>query len=82
MKAMFDPVALTSIIRELLAQDPGDALCDACLALACSVSLLEARSEATRLAKADSAFVRGESTPCSSCGRATAATAVVRPTPE
>lgn len=79
---MFDPVALTSIIRELLAQGPGEALCDACLALACSVSLLEARSEVTRLAKTDSAFVRGESTPCSSCCRATSATAFVPPTPD
>jgi hypothetical protein len=74
---MFDPIALTSIIRELRAQGPGQALCDACLALACSVSLLEARSEVTRLAEADSAFVRGE-TPCSSCCRATSATVFVR----
>jgi hypothetical protein len=74
---MLDPIDMTSIVRELLAQGPGEALCDACLALACSVSLLEARSQATRLAESHPAFVRGESTPCSSCCRPTAVTVFV-----
>jgi hypothetical protein len=53
-------------VRCLLMDGPGDALCDACLALACALSLVEMRA-ITRRILGDPRFRRGGS--CASCGR-------------
>lgn len=53
----------------MLEQCPGEALCDACLAFACSVSLTEMRGVTATLVR-DLAFGRSTST-CASCRRQT-----------
>jgi hypothetical protein len=53
-------------VRHLLMDGPGEALCDACLALACAVSLTEMR-QITRRVLGDPSFQRGGS--CASCRR-------------
>ena len=55
-------------VRKLLEQCPGEPLCDACLAFACSVSLSEARAVTTSIDDPD--FTRATST-CASCRRQT-----------
>jgi len=65
----------------LLEQCPGEPLCDACLAFACSVSLTEMRIVTTTLTNA-TRFVRGIAT-CASCRRQTTTLALgARPTDE
>jgi hypothetical protein len=60
---------LTVIVRRLLDQCPGEPLCDACLAFACSVSLSEMRV-VTIAVGLDMPFVRDTAT-CTSCRRQT-----------
>ena len=47
---------------------PGDALCDACLAFACAVSLTEMRALTEVLIRTDAQFARASS--CTSCDHA------------
>ena len=63
------PTELTSTVRKLLEQCPGEPLCDACLAFACSVSLSEMRV-VTIAVGLDVPFVRDTAT-CVSCRRQT-----------
>jgi hypothetical protein len=75
------PTELTATVQRLLEQCPGEALCDACLAFACSVSLTEMRVVTTTLTNATQ-FVRGMAT-CASCRRQTTTLARgTRPTDE
>ena len=67
---------LYDTVRRLLEQCPGEHLCDACLAFACSVSLTEMRTASVALARLD-AFERGPAM-CGSCRRQTTAI-VARP---
>ena len=55
------------IVRQLLTDSPGEALCDACLAFACGTSLTEMRQITRVLATGDSTIRRGAT--CASCGR-------------
>src|SRR5689334_12441070 len=59
-------------VRRLLIDAAGEALCDACLALACSVGLLELREITTELLDSPS-FQRSDQ--CVSCRRTTPAIA-------
>lgn len=54
-------------VRQLLSTAPGEALCDACLAFACAISLTEMRAVTERLVNSDAALRRGSS--CRSCRR-------------
>jgi hypothetical protein len=65
-----------AMVREILKQAPGDALCDACLAFSCATSLLEMR-EITAALRQTHEFVDG-STPCASCRRPTTTTVQVK----
>jgi hypothetical protein len=60
---------LTATVRKLLDQCPGEPLCDACLAFACSVSLSEMRVVTIAIGL-DVPFVRDTAT-CASCRRQT-----------
>ena len=64
------------IVRRRLSETPGDALCDACLALACGTSLSEMRELTRMLAAEEASIERGAV--CASCGR-TVACILVRP---
>jgi len=66
---------LKDTVQRLLEQCPGEPLCDACLAFACSVSLTEMRGATTSLAH-DGGFLRAAAT-CGSCRRQ-ATTTVMR----
>jgi hypothetical protein len=57
---------LRRTVGNLLEREPGVALCDACLALACSASLMELRAITESLID-DGRFQRGSM--CASCGR-------------
>ena len=57
---------LSVTVRKLLEQCPGEPLCDACLAFACSVSLSDMRAVTTAVDEA--AFTRTIAT-CASCRR-------------
>ena len=54
-------------IKVLLRQEPGVALCDACLALASSASLMEARAITESLVRESGEFHRAST--CASCQR-------------
>jgi len=54
-------------VRRLLLSAPGDALCDACLAFACEVSLIEVRAFTRVLLQTDPQFQRAST--CASCRR-------------
>jgi hypothetical protein len=58
---------IAETVRRLLADAPGEELCDACLAFACARSLTEMRVVTEALVRSDSAFHRGSS--CASCRR-------------
>jgi hypothetical protein len=58
---------LKDTVPRLLEQCPGEPLCDACLAFACSVSLTDMRAATTSLAH-DGDFLRAAAT-CGSCRR-------------
>jgi len=60
---------LAVTVRRLLEQCPGEPLCDACLAFACSVSLTEMRLVTAAVAH-DAPF-RRDSAICASCRRQT-----------
>lgn len=60
---------LVVTVRRLLEQCPGEPLCDACLAFACSVSLTEMRFVTAAVAN-EAPFARATST-CASCRRQT-----------
>ena len=60
---------LTVTVRKLLEQCPGEPLCDACLAFACSVSLTEMRTVTTAVGDREP-FVHSTAT-CASCRRQT-----------
>src|SRR5262249_37589721 len=62
------PTELSVTVRRLLEQCPGEPLCDACLAFACSVSLSEMRGVTTVIG--DTVFTRAMAT-CASCRRLT-----------
>ena len=70
--AEYDGVASTElsvIARKLLEQCPGEPLCDACLAFACSVSLTDMRAVTTAIGDGEP-FTRATAT-CASCRRQT-----------
>lgn len=52
-------------VRQLLQSAPDDALCDACLAFACSVSVIEMRAWTELLLRIDPQFQRAST--CASC---------------
>jgi len=60
-------VSIVAAVRRLLSSAPAEALCDACLALACAVSLIDMRAVTEQLTEADSSFHRGSS--CTRCRR-------------
>jgi hypothetical protein len=61
---------LMATVESLLKESPGDALCAACLAFACEVSLLEMRDLIDRVVSADDRSI--EIVPsCASCHRTT-----------
>src|SRR3989442_15548624 len=60
---------LAVTVRRLLEQCPGEPLCDACLAFACSVSLTEMRLVTAAISNT-AQFSRGPET-CASCRRQT-----------
>jgi hypothetical protein len=64
-----------AMVREILKQAPGDALCDACLAFSCGTSLTEMREITISLRQAPE-FMDG-ATPCASCRRPTMTTVYV-----
>jgi len=64
------------LARQLLVDAPGDALCNACLALACGTSLAEMREITDALSVSDPAIQRCET--CTGCRR-TAASIVFEP---
>ena len=68
------------VIRRRLAETPGDALCDACLALACATSLSEMRELTRTLATEDASIERGAV--CGSCGRTVACILLRPPVPK
>jgi hypothetical protein len=56
-----------SALRSLLLSAPGEALCEACLALACAVSLVEMRALTEVLTQTEPEFRRAAT--CASCRR-------------
>ena len=58
---------LRQTIAALLKQEPGAALCDACLAFACSASLLEVRAITESLVRESGGLQRAST--CASCRR-------------
>lgn len=68
---------LTRVVTFLLQQEPGTALCDACLAYACAVSLSEIRPVIEGLLQSNPMFQHGSS--CVSCRRAVPSTLYARP---
>src|SRR5690242_5381560 len=62
------PADSAATLRSLLRSSPGESLCDACLALACSVSLIAMRSFTDALVDAESDEFHRAAT-CVSCGR-------------
>lgn len=62
---------VSRIVQRLLADSPGEALCDACLAFACDTSLAEMRQLTQALVADESSIVLG--TRCASCRRTVAA---------
>jgi len=54
-------------VRHLLESAPGEALCDACLAFACAVSLVEMRAFTKVVLQIDPQFQRAST--CVGCGR-------------
>jgi hypothetical protein len=67
---------VSDIVRRRLADTPGDAFCDACLAFSCGMSLMEMRALTRALAAEDPNIRRGAT--CASCGR-TVATILLEP---
>jgi hypothetical protein len=59
---------LPRTVGVLLKQEPGVPLCDACLAFACSSSLMEVRQVTECLVRDDARFQRAST--CASCRRA------------
>lgn len=70
-------VAPQETVRALLERAPGEAICNACLAFACSVSLTEIWKVTAALIAADKDFASGPGT-CPSCRRATTTIAYSR----
>ena len=68
------------IVRQLLTDSPGEALCDACLAFVCRTSLTEMRQITCVLAAEDSTIRRGAT--CTSCGRTVASILYRGPMPK
>jgi len=68
------------LVRQLLVDAPGDALCDACLALACGTTLTEMREITGGLTAADPAIQRAAT--CASCRRTVAAVVFEVPLPK
>src|SRR5437773_11932484 len=68
------------IVRQVLTDSPGEALCDACLAFACGTSLTEMRQITRVLATGDSTIRRGAT--CATCGRTVASILYQAPTPK
>jgi hypothetical protein len=65
---------LKTIVERLLEQEPGAALCDACLAFAAAASLLETRGVIEALVRVRPTFKRSLDQ-CESCSRDTMVTA-------
>lgn len=61
---------LIQTVRALLAQEPNVALCDSCLAFACSTSLLELRAVSHALLREGGRYERAST--CASCRRTVA----------
>src|SRR5438045_3496896 len=68
------------LVRQLLVDAPGDALCDACRALACGTTLTEMREITGGLTAADPAIQRAAT--CASCRRTVAAVVFEVPIPK
>ena len=68
------------LVRQLLVDAPGDALCDACLALACGTTLTEMREITRALTAADPTIQRAAT--CASCRRTVAAVVFEVPLPK
>jgi hypothetical protein len=71
---------LRVIVERLLEQTPGEALCDACLAFAAEVALIDMRHAADELAQRRPGVQRGVAR-CESCRRETVVTVFRAPTP-
>jgi hypothetical protein len=71
-------VQLDVTVRALLEQAPGEPVCNACLAFACSRSLSEIRQTTAALAASSGEFVVEQAT-CVGCRRSTATIAYARP---
>lgn len=67
-------------VRTLLEHSPGEALCDSCLAFACSMSLIEMREITKALPVEYPSIQRGGT--CASCRRTIATVRFVAPTPK
>ena len=63
---------LRATVAALLEQEPGTALCDACLSFACSTTLIEARQITESLVAQGPEFQRAST--CASCRRTVPAT--------
>jgi hypothetical protein len=59
---------LITKLREILQEASGDAICDACLALACAVSLMETRELTAALVRAEPQKYQ-QAPMCTSCCR-------------
>lgn len=62
---------VSRLVQRLLADSPGEALCDACLAFACGTSLAEMRQITEALVAEESSIALGPR--CASCRRTVAA---------
>jgi hypothetical protein len=71
---------LRVVVERLLAQTPGEALCDACLAFAAEAALIDMRHAADGLAQRRPGVQRGVAR-CESCRRETIVTVFRVPTP-
>jgi hypothetical protein len=60
-------VSTVETVRRLLSSVTADALCDACLAAACAINVIQIRAAIDNLFKSDRAFHRGSL--CASCRR-------------
>jgi len=69
--AVFMALSLAQTVRCLLANSPGESLCDSCLAFACEASLLEIRDVTAALVVAEPSI--RHSTSCASCRRTVSA---------
>src|SRR2546421_11244724 len=68
---------IAEIVRCLLSHSPGEQLCDACLAFACSTSLMEMRKTTQALVAEEPSIHLG--TTCANCRRKIAAVFFAQP---